>query len=447
MKKIPFYILSALLLFGFFYSCKKDYSFENGQIAAGYIIKSINGDCQPTIVYGSFLLGHPIDGSNNLEVEVNVTKPGSYLIETETVNGYSFRSAGVFNSTGIVTVRLNGSGKPLDAGTDHFTVSFDTSFCVAAVQVLSNSIGKASYSFPGAPGNCLNATISGDYIKNIGVDTSNYVTINVNVTATGAYSITTNPLNGYFFSAVGAFTNIGPQTVKLIASGIPNAAGIDQFTVQDSVLSCKFPVTVVGPISVTNADYFPLTKGSFWNFSHSEYPLDSLKRVINDTANKLGNQYTTAYELVPPTGIVELYFRKAGLSYFEYTRVDKYTESFTYGPQLYGDILFLKEGISTGDVWYSQEYSGTASFGQTLLLRYQFTCTNANAGANINGKAFANVYKISMRPQIRSLFADYGFTGEVYDYYYAKGVGLIYAKKVTNGFRKFELKLVNWLVN
>ena len=125
----------------------------------------------------------------------------------------------------------------------------------------------------------------------------------------------------------------------------------------------------------------------------------------------------------------------------------KYTESFTYGPQLYGDILFLKEGISTNDVWYSKEYSGTASFGQVLLLRYQFTCTNASAGVNINGKVFANVYKIRMIPQIRSLMADYGNTGEVYDYYYAKGVGLIYAKKVTNGFRKFEQKLNNWFVN
>ena len=153
------------------------------------------------------------------------------------------------------------------------------------------------------------------------------------------------------------------------------------------------------------------------------------------------------YELLPTTGINELYFRKAGLSYYEYTRVDKYTESFTYGPQLYGDILFLKEGISTNDVWYSKEYSGTASFGQVILLRYQFTCTNASAGVNINGKVFANVYKIRMIPQIRSLTADYGNTGEVYDYYYAKGVGLIYAKKVTNGFRKFEQKLNNWFVN
>ena len=387
-----------------------------------------------------------VDNSNNLEVDVNVTSPGAYLIETETVNGYSFKASGSFNSTGIVTVRLNGTGKPINQGIDLFTVSFDTSFCVAAIEVSGNSNGFASYSFSGAPGNCLNAIISGDYIKNTDVDTSNYVTINVNVTVPGTYAITTNTLNGYFFSAAGAFANTGAHSVKLFASGIPAAVGTDQFSIQDSGSSCKFPVTVLDALRVTNNDYFPMTKGSYWTFDYSENPGDSLKRVVNDTANKEGNQYTTMYELLPTTGINELYFRKAGLSYYEYTRVDKYTESFTYGPQLYGDILFLKEGISTNDVWYSKEFSGTASFGQVILLRYQYTCTNANAGVNINGKAFANVYKIRMMPQIRSLTADYGHTGEVYDYYYAKGVGLIYAKKVTNGFRKFEQKLGNWLV-
>lgn len=447
MKKFSTYIITGIFFLALFFSCKKELSFEEGQRSTGYIIKTINGDCQPTMAYGSFVAGSQVDNSNNLEVDVNVTSPGAYLIETETVNGYSFRSSGSFNSTGIVTVRLSGTGKPINQGTDLFTVSFDTSFCIAAIEVSGNSNGLASYNFPGAPGNCLNAIASGDYIKNTDVDTSNYVIINVNVTVPGTYAITTNALNGYFFSAAGAFTNTGAHSVKLFASGIPGVAGTDQFTIQDSGSSCKFPVTVHDALRVTSNDYFPMTKGSYWTFDYSENPGDSLKRVVNDTANKEGNQYTTMYELLPTTGINELYFRKAGLSYYEYTRVDKYTESFTYGPQLYGDILFLKEGISTNEVWYSKEFSGTASFGQVILLRYQYTCTNANAGVNINGKVFANVYKIRMIPQIRSLTADYGHTGETYDYYYAKGVGLVYAKKVTNGFRKFEQKLDKWFVN
>ena len=226
------------------------------------------------------------------------------------MNGYGFKASGTFNSTGIVTVRLNGTGKPINQGTDLFTVSFDTSLCIAAIEVSNNSNGQASYNFNGAPGNCLNAIVSGDYIKNTDVDTSNYVTINVNVTASGAFAITTNSLNGYFFSAAGDFTNTGPHSVKLFASGIPGATGTDQFTVQGSGSSCKFPVTVLAALSVTNNDYFPMTKGSYWTFDYSEYPGDSLKRVVNDTANKEGNRYTTMYSSYPPPELMNCILEK-----------------------------------------------------------------------------------------------------------------------------------------
>jgi len=449
MKKLALYISSALFLFGLFHSCKKEFSLEDGgtqpQISTGYLIKTVDGNCQPTIVYGSFVVGKAVDITNDLEFDVQVTNPGPYVVRTDTVNGYWFKGNGSFTTTGVITVRLKGSGKPIKDGIDVFTVRLDTSFCYAAIKVSKDTGVWASYTLQGAPDNCLNATVSGDYIKNVDVDTSNYVTVNVDVTIPGAYAITTNQINGYFFSSAGSFTNTGVQSVKLLASGIPGAAGTNQFSITGGS-SCKFPVTVFAPLTITNNDYFPLTKASFWTYDHSEYPTDSLKRVINDTANKGGNQYMTAYELLPPTGINELYFRKAGLNYYEYARVDKYTVSLTYGPQVYDEILFLKEGLSTGDVWYSKEYSGTITGGQTVLLRYQYTCSNSNAGATVNGKAFANVYKIRMIPQVRSLVADWGNTGEVYDYYYARGVGMIYAKKVQNGFRKFEYKLENWLV-
>jgi hypothetical protein len=33
-----------------------------------------------------------------------------------------------------------------------------------------------------------------------------------------------------------------------------------------------------------------------------------------------------------------------------------------------------------------------------------------------------------MQPEISSEYAGYSFTGEAYDYYYAKGIGLVYTE-------------------
>ncbi len=52
-----------------------------------------------------------------------------------------------------------------------------------------------------------------------------------------------------------------------------------------------------------------------------------------------------------------------------------------------------------------------------------------------------------MRPLIRSLGNDWSYTNEVYTYYYAKGVGLIYYYAVSNLVqRKAEMQLKRWLV-
>src|SRR4030095_946928 len=166
MKKLALNISSALFLFGLFHSCKKEFSLEDGgtqpQISTGYLIKTVDGNCQPTIVYGSFVVGKAVDITNDLEFDVQVTNPGPYVVRTDTVNGYWFKGNGSFTTTGVITVRLKGSGKPIKDGIDVFTVRLDTSFCYAAIKVSKDTGVWASYTLQGAPDNCLNATVSGD---------------------------------------------------------------------------------------------------------------------------------------------------------------------------------------------------------------------------------------------------------------------------------------------
>jgi hypothetical protein len=87
--------------------------------------------------------------------------------------------------------------------------------------------------------------------------TGNTVSINVNVTSIGAYSITTGTVNGISFSNSGNLNVTGPQTVTLLGSGTPLAPGAYNYTANGNPGSCDFSVTAI--TTTVNNDYFPLT--------------------------------------------------------------------------------------------------------------------------------------------------------------------------------------------
>jgi len=86
----------------------------------------------------------------------------------------------------------------------------------------------------GTGGSCTNTIVHGNYWAGISLTSSEFVTIQVEVSAIGTYSITTNVINGYSFSASGEFSTSGTQTVNLAGSGTPLTAQTDQFTVTAS---------------------------------------------------------------------------------------------------------------------------------------------------------------------------------------------------------------------
>lgn len=85
-----------------------------------------SGQCSNVLVNGSYVAANPLTGSETIKIDVFVNKQGAYNICTDTVNGYSFSKSGVFNSTGVQAIVLNGSGTPISTGTDNFTVKADT---------------------------------------------------------------------------------------------------------------------------------------------------------------------------------------------------------------------------------------------------------------------------------------------------------------------------------
>lgn len=91
--------------------------------------------CTSIQVKGSYMANMTLSSMNTVEVQVNVTTPGSYTIITNQINGYSFTGTGTFGSIGTHTVILEGVGTPVVSGTDTFTVSYDGGTCTFNVSV------------------------------------------------------------------------------------------------------------------------------------------------------------------------------------------------------------------------------------------------------------------------------------------------------------------------
>ncbi len=438
----------GLLLFVCLLSCQDKYLTAVSYPATG-TLKKDSSSCLPQNFSGTYWAGKEMNDSNFLEITVNVKTTGTYTIRTNTVNGISFSTSGSFGFTGTNTIKLKASGKAIQAGVSNFTVQFDTSVCRASVTVLpaGGVPPDAVYHFSGAPGACSNIVVSGTFPRSVVLDTFNKVAVQVNVITAGAYTVSTNTVNGYGFSGKGVFSNTGLQTIVLYAKGTPAAAGTDQFTVNGNNTSCGFSVQVVNPVVVTGNDHFPLTGGSYWTYDDLFNAGDTMMRSITDSVNIGGILYKQLTEQPRYGSPVQSYFRRQDTGYYENTSVDKYTLSVQFSPKIVKDFPFLREYLNTGDTWSSDEYIGTATFGQQIFIRYDFTCINSNASVTVGGKTFTNVYQVALRPKIKSATTyPYNSTSEYTETWYAKGIGMIYTKKINNNFTIFEYSIRNWQV-
>ena len=106
------------------------------------------------------------------------------------------------------------------------------------------SVGSLSVD---ASGNCLGAVVSGTYMKDTAIKTSNYVDVSVKVDTAGTYTISSDTVNGYYFKATGTFGATGTQTVRLVGGGKPLAIGSNSFRVTYNGTVCDFTVAVTAP--------------------------------------------------------------------------------------------------------------------------------------------------------------------------------------------------------
>jgi len=238
--------ISWLLIFTsfLFMACQKETSFEKGSSTAsvGSLSVDASGNCLGAVVSGIYFKDTAIKASNYVDVSVQVDTVGTYTISSDTVNGYYFKATGSFAATGAQNVRLIGGGKPLAAGTNIFTVTYNGTVCEFSVTVLSGGTGaNAVFTV-----DCASPVINGVYKAGTVLTASNTVTLNVNVTTIGPWSVSTTPaVNGIIFSGSGTFTATGAQTITLAGSGTPVSAATSSFPVTVGTATCNFSITVV----------------------------------------------------------------------------------------------------------------------------------------------------------------------------------------------------------
>ncbi|HEV8504519.1 MAG TPA: hypothetical protein VGQ53_03935 [Chitinophagaceae bacterium] len=108
----------------------------------------------------------------------------------------------------------------------------------------------------GSTGDCLGSVVGGFYKVDTTLADSNYVDVKVDVTIAGDFTISTDTINGFYFSSAGSFTATGENTVRLHGTGTPQAVGTYIFTVAYDSSQCTFSViTLLGSGSGGTAVY------------------------------------------------------------------------------------------------------------------------------------------------------------------------------------------------
>src|SRR5664279_2005033 len=146
MKKHIIYWLALWLVV--IIGCQKEFSFELGNTPGhGSLQSDVTGDCLPKTVNGIYAAATPlVPATNTITIEINVIQTGTYVVTTDTVNGFFFRATGTFTSLGANTITLRSNGTPFAAGISNFVVSYDGSICDIAVTVLPAGAAAATFS-------------------------------------------------------------------------------------------------------------------------------------------------------------------------------------------------------------------------------------------------------------------------------------------------------------
>jgi hypothetical protein len=220
-------------------------------------------------------------------------------------------------------------------------------------------------------GDCQPILINGNYIADTALNASNYVKVQVNVTKTGSYVISTDMQNGFSFQDTGYFSQTGLQTVTLKGSGTPIAGVTSNFMVTFDTTYCMFQVTATGTGSgggggggTTN----PNTSDSAWQFTQGT---KTQKGPIWDAFDTtITNSTGTGYFL-----ILEGYTAATGDSAIELGILfpSNKVQTGTYSTATSGFFYFDDNTTSAGTTIYEADFTTTGVAMSITISSYDAT--------------------------------------------------------------------------
>lgn len=272
LLKLSFLVMITAVLF---MSCQKEYSLENSRdlIPAGTwqfndSTKFFTGnmDTAYIITTGStkilHLEGTSLTGGQKFRLLIygdTVLKTGTYLASAGDVEFLYFTPLTSIYQAGQLSgefkVNINVLSNNTVAGTffgladdslirtKSITLGSFTSKIDLSTNVIGGGGGNATGTLGNTAGNCAPTTFAGTYTQGVPLNASNTAQVQVTVATLGAYTISTNTVNGVSFSKTGTFTSTGSQNVILGGTGTSTVSGAQTFTVTFGTSTCNFPIT------------------------------------------------------------------------------------------------------------------------------------------------------------------------------------------------------------
>jgi hypothetical protein len=372
-----------------FSSCQKELYFDLSAPSIGSLkADSTTGECLPMVINPDavFQVDSAMTANNYVTLEVDVTSVGTYEIMSDTVNGVSFYASGTFGNTGINTVQLQAFGTPTAAGISSFIITYnDNSFCILDITVdPNNTIPTAVYTLGTSGVNCTGATPTGVYMASLPLTASNTMSVDVNVTTAGAYTLTTPVVNGVSFSASGllSLTNTG---VTLTGSGTPTAEGTFNYTISGAGTTCTFSVVfqALAPPAVYTLD----CTGALLNGNYgSGIPMN-----ISNTASIAVNVTSLGSYAISTPVVNGVSFVAAGI--FSTLGAQQVILQANGTPTASGSFDYTITGTGTTCV-FNVTYTGAPTNFITCKIDGVFTTFNVNATAGLNNSAGVSILSI-----------------------------------------------------
>ena len=145
MRKTINIVLFLLFLFSLLIAgCEKEIS-GNGDIqpvdsSAVFDLAALDTVCPALVTNGNFLEGKKLTASENLQIEVVISKAGKWAFSSDTLNGFSFSGSGTFANTGKQLITLNAIGTPVTTGNFYFSISKGSLKRFFTISVLKSDI-------------------------------------------------------------------------------------------------------------------------------------------------------------------------------------------------------------------------------------------------------------------------------------------------------------------